>query len=188
MIQRVSTLFNGHPALIQGFNTFLPPGYRIECGTEDNPDAIRVTTPSGTNTLSMTRPRPSIDGSADMGQAGGMGSHGRADFFDQQPRATWQHPPHSQPQQSGAPGSYSPGSRMMAQGLFGQQPASRTVLRIPNSARAAGCCWCCGYGPPAGSAWSITTSRCCVCGCHGSSIYDASVTGGTRSQLKPVHE
>lgn len=122
MIQRVSTLFNGHPALIQGFNTFLPPGYRIECGTEDNPDAIRVTTPSGTNTLSMTRPRPSIDGSADMGQAGGMGSHGRADFFDQQPRATWQHPPQSQPQQSGAPGSYSPGSRMMAQGLFGQQP------------------------------------------------------------------
>ncbi|KAJ5698661.1 hypothetical protein N7462_000666 [Penicillium macrosclerotiorum] len=46
VIQRVSTLFNGHPALIQGFNTFLPPGYRIECGTEDNPDAIRVTTPS----------------------------------------------------------------------------------------------------------------------------------------------
>lgn len=55
VIQRVSTLFNGHPALIQGFNTFLPPGYRIECGTEDNPDAIRVTTPSGTNTLSMQR-------------------------------------------------------------------------------------------------------------------------------------
>ena len=39
--------------LIQGFNTFLPPGYRIECGTDDNPDAIRVTTPSGTMTQSL---------------------------------------------------------------------------------------------------------------------------------------
>ena len=58
MIQRVSSLFNGHPALIQGFNTFLPPGYRIECGSEDNPDAIRVTTPSGTDTLNIPRPRP----------------------------------------------------------------------------------------------------------------------------------
>ncbi|KAF3480840.1 transcriptional repressor Sin3p [Arthroderma uncinatum] len=61
VIQRVSTLFNGHPALIQGFNTFLPPGYRIECGTDDNPDAIRVTTPSGTNTISMQAgPRPAL--------------------------------------------------------------------------------------------------------------------------------
>lgn len=53
VIERVSNLFNGHPALIQGFNTFLPPGYRIECGTEENPDAIRVTTPSGTTTQSL---------------------------------------------------------------------------------------------------------------------------------------
>ena len=53
VIDRVSNLFNGHPALIQGFNTFLPPGYRIECGTDDNPDAIRVTTPSGTMTQSL---------------------------------------------------------------------------------------------------------------------------------------
>jgi len=53
VINRVSELFNGHPALIQGFNTFLPPGYRIECGTDENPDAIRVTTPSGTMTQSL---------------------------------------------------------------------------------------------------------------------------------------
>lgn len=53
VIERVSTLFHGHPALIQGFNTFLPPGYRIECGTDENPDAIRVTTPSGTMTQSL---------------------------------------------------------------------------------------------------------------------------------------
>ncbi|KAH6619265.1 hypothetical protein B0J18DRAFT_411575 [Chaetomium sp. MPI-SDFR-AT-0129] len=47
VISRVSDLFAGHPNLIQGFNTFLPPGYRIECGLENNPNSIRVTTPSG---------------------------------------------------------------------------------------------------------------------------------------------
>ena len=48
VIKRVSQLFTGHPELIQGFNTFLPPGYRIECGTEGDPNSIRVTTPMGT--------------------------------------------------------------------------------------------------------------------------------------------
>jgi len=48
VIERVSTLFAGNPNLIQGFNTFLPPGYKIECGTNGDPNAIRVTTPMGT--------------------------------------------------------------------------------------------------------------------------------------------
>jgi paired amphipathic helix protein Sin3a len=48
VITRVSTLFNGHPSLIQGFNTFLPPGYRIEAGYDNDPNTIRVTTPMGT--------------------------------------------------------------------------------------------------------------------------------------------
>nr|XP_031858732.1 uncharacterized protein CI109_005826 [Kwoniella shandongensis]KAA5525804.1 hypothetical protein CI109_005826 [Kwoniella shandongensis] len=50
VIDRVSTLFRGHPSLIQGFNTFLPPGYRIEClGGEGDPQGlITVTTPAGT--------------------------------------------------------------------------------------------------------------------------------------------
>ncbi|KAG9284179.1 hypothetical protein G9A89_022953 [Geosiphon pyriformis] len=51
VIERVSSLFQGHPSLIQGFNTFLPPGYHIECSTnphEPNSSTIRVTTPSGT--------------------------------------------------------------------------------------------------------------------------------------------
>ena len=30
VIARVSCLFKGHPELIVGFNTFLPPGYKIE--------------------------------------------------------------------------------------------------------------------------------------------------------------
>lgn len=58
VIGRVSQLFAGNPSLIQGFNTFLPPGYRIECGNGDDPNAIRVTTPAGTTVQSMPLPRP----------------------------------------------------------------------------------------------------------------------------------
>jgi len=43
----VSELFVNHPNLIQGFEIFLPPGYRVEYGLENNPNSIRVTTPSG---------------------------------------------------------------------------------------------------------------------------------------------
>ncbi|KAJ9648383.1 Transcriptional regulatory protein sin3 [Coniosporium tulheliwenetii] len=53
VIDRVSSLFAGNPNLIQGFNTFLPPGYKIECGTRDDPNAIRVTTPMGTTVSAM---------------------------------------------------------------------------------------------------------------------------------------
>ena len=56
MIRRVSALFQGNPDLIQGFNTFLPQGYRIECGTAEDPNAIRVTTPQGTTVSPMGRP------------------------------------------------------------------------------------------------------------------------------------
>lgn len=48
MIRRVSQLFAGNSTLIQGFNTFLPAGYRIECNADGNPDGIRVLTPQGT--------------------------------------------------------------------------------------------------------------------------------------------
>ena len=119
VIQRVSTLFNGHPALIQGFNTFLPPGYRIECGTEDNPDAIRVTTPSGTNTLSMPRTRHSMDATGDVGPSTAHAPHGRAEYFEQS-RPGWQQPQNQQ-QPGGIPRSYSPGSRAMGPGMYGQQ-------------------------------------------------------------------
>ena len=55
VIERVSTLFTGHPALIQGFDTFLPPGYRIECSVDPKDvNMIRVTTPQGTTTQSTT--------------------------------------------------------------------------------------------------------------------------------------
>ncbi|XP_045442566.1 paired amphipathic helix protein Sin3a isoform X8 [Pipistrellus kuhlii] len=42
VINRVSQLFKGHPDLIMGFNTFLPPGYKIEVHPND---MVNVTTP-----------------------------------------------------------------------------------------------------------------------------------------------
>lgn len=46
VIDRVSALFRGHPKLIDGFNTFLPEGFAIECSASD-PNTIVVTTPLG---------------------------------------------------------------------------------------------------------------------------------------------
>lgn len=75
VIDRVSSLFAGSPDLIQGFNTFLPPGYRIECGTGDDPNAIRVTTPMGNTVMTMPAPHrglsrgpdPHADGTSRQG-------------------------------------------------------------------------------------------------------------------------
>lgn len=51
VIERVSTLFQGNAFLIQGFNTFLPPGYRIEVSSDPrNENRIMVVTPAGTMT------------------------------------------------------------------------------------------------------------------------------------------
>lgn len=66
VIQRVARLFHAHPSLIQGFNTFLPVGYRVEVGSDvQSSGVITIMTPSGamsqpTNTLntSLLLPRP----------------------------------------------------------------------------------------------------------------------------------
>ncbi|KAJ7201426.1 histone deacetylase complex, SIN3 component [Mycena pura] len=51
VIQRVSQLFHGNHILIQGFNTFLPLGYRIDVSRNpEEPHTITVTTPQGTTT------------------------------------------------------------------------------------------------------------------------------------------
>ncbi|KAI8461296.1 hypothetical protein BY996DRAFT_4573648 [Phakopsora pachyrhizi] len=59
VIDGVSSLFRGHPALIQGFNTFLPPGYRIDVSKGDTSgqagpvagySLITVTHPMGVQT------------------------------------------------------------------------------------------------------------------------------------------
>lgn len=53
VIQRVSNLFKGHPELIVGFNTFLPPGYKIEVQANDQGFAYQVSvsvpSPSGSS-------------------------------------------------------------------------------------------------------------------------------------------
>ncbi|KAK4050161.1 hypothetical protein OIV83_003732 [Microbotryomycetes sp. JL201] len=69
VIERVSSLFRGHPALIQGFNTFLPPGYRIECSVSAPQDdgavtTITVTTPLGMTTKTQLASHPNADNSA----------------------------------------------------------------------------------------------------------------------------
>ena len=45
VITRVSTLFHGHTDLIEGFNTFLPPGYKIEVQANDS---VHYTAPNST--------------------------------------------------------------------------------------------------------------------------------------------
>ena len=154
VIDRVSNLFNGHPALIQGFNTFLPPGYRIECGTDDNPDAIRVTTPSGTTTQSLqARNRPAYEMSALNGNIGPT-THPRQEILDQN-RQGWmshqgsmaQYSPSGRhanlpgyPQQQGPPGDVGYDSRHepeAANAALVHQQEQRGVSQLQNAVSAA---------------------------------------------------
>ena len=112
VIARVSELFAGNPGLIQGFNTFLPPGYKIECGTADDPNAIRVTTPMGTTVNPMPAPRP-------LSPPRVPGPNGAAPSAVDRP--FWQHQ-----QPAGAPVDprFSPDGRQnMAQPAFGAHGA-----------------------------------------------------------------
>ncbi|XP_014223938.1 paired amphipathic helix protein Sin3a-like isoform X2 [Trichogramma pretiosum] len=56
VITRVSHLFKGHPELIVGFNTFLPPGYKIEVQANEQGYAFQVSVsmPSPTATHTNT--------------------------------------------------------------------------------------------------------------------------------------
>lgn len=98
--------------LIQGFNTFLPPGYRIECGTDTNPDIIRVTTPSGRSALANYSV---VEGQSSDLAPSSLAASGRQEFHEQG-RPGWQS--HSQPHPS-IP-RYSP-SRVVGRNIFGQQ-------------------------------------------------------------------
>lgn len=57
VIQRVSNLFKGHPELIVGFNTFLPPGYKIEVQANDQGFAyqVSVSVPSPSGNIQLTQ-------------------------------------------------------------------------------------------------------------------------------------
>lgn len=85
VINRVSELFAGHPNLIQGFNTFLPPGYRIECGAAGDPNTIRVTTPMGTTVQSIT-------GSGRALPEAAVGQAANGAYYGSQRPGNWQQP------------------------------------------------------------------------------------------------
>jgi paired amphipathic helix protein Sin3a len=118
VIERVSTLFAGNPNLIQGFNTFLPPGYKIECGTNGDPNAIRVTTPMGTMVSSMPAPRPlspprsAVNGNAPPQQESTYYETAQGRPWPQQQRAQGAEGPESM---------FSPNNRTLGQALYGPQ-------------------------------------------------------------------
>jgi len=64
VITRVTILFRDHPALVQDFNTFLPPGYQIVYLTdkEDDPDSVKVVTPYGDRFVYVGDKRRDEDG------------------------------------------------------------------------------------------------------------------------------
>jgi Paired amphipathic helix repeat len=64
VIERVSSLFHGNPYLIEGFNTFLPPGYHINASADPrHPNRITVITPLGTMTSKIGAGTQSAGGS-----------------------------------------------------------------------------------------------------------------------------
>jgi len=69
VISRVSTLFRGHPELIVGFNTFLPPGYKIEVQTSEGQHNI----PGHPHTLQVQTIVHTPHGIHMMGSQGMMG-------------------------------------------------------------------------------------------------------------------
>ncbi|KAI9840969.1 MAG: Transcriptional regulatory protein sin3 [Sclerophora amabilis] len=123
VIDRVSNLFAGNPNLIQGFNTFLPPGYRIECGTGDDPNAIRVTTPMGTVSSTAANFLNGSNQANGVSHVNGNAQGSRpGSFYDQMSRsnnANWSH----QQQHPGSvvsEGIFSPNGRTNAPQVFGQ--------------------------------------------------------------------
>jgi len=108
-------LFHGNPYLIQGFNTFLPPGYRIEMSADPlDPNIITVTTPLGTTTQStntfeqisrVTRDTTASKSSLSLPPTGGPG-------FPFQPISRSMTPsmaPYHVPHMSQSMDAYSPG-------------------------------------------------------------------------------
>lgn len=111
VIRRVSQLFQGNPPLIQGFNTFLPPGYRIECGTEDDPNAIRVTTPMGTTVSPMGSELPPANPRPLNGEG----------HYDTNDHAGWQQ---MRSGDAGTHSMFSPGNRAQLLPNYAAQPAA----------------------------------------------------------------
>ena len=121
VIERVSTLFAGNPNLIQGFNTFLPPGYKIECGTNGDPNAIRVTTPMGTMVSTMPAPRP-LSPPRSAAANGTTAPQHEAAFYDTTQGRPW---PPQQRAPEPAESLFSPNNRNLNQPLYSAQQAQQ---------------------------------------------------------------
>ncbi|CAG8958414.1 hypothetical protein HYFRA_00011091 [Hymenoscyphus fraxineus] len=130
VINRVSDLFAGHPNLIQGFNTFLPPGYRIECGAGNDPNTIRVTTPMGTTVQSITGNGRAALPDAVMSQANPTGGY----YSAQQRHGNWQ----QQPQHSieSPEAVFSPQNQSIAP-AYNQNPTQHSSYEAQQAAAAA---------------------------------------------------
>ncbi|KAF3930850.1 hypothetical protein ABW19_dt0202959 [Dactylella cylindrospora] len=160
VIERVSTLFAGHPNLIQGFNTFLPPGYRIECSSDpSDPHSIRVTTPQGTTTATSGQPPVHHLQQGSMSGAGQPTTGWRGPDAWGEPNSQFRYegdragPQGQPPRDIGAQGQGRPPHQIPNQPVHLQQPqpmqpgmgqhgASETVNQLQNAAAAAN-----GTGP-----------------------------------------
>lgn len=134
VIDRVSTLFAGNPNLIQGFNTFLPPGYKIECGTGGDPNAIRVTTPMGTTVSSMPVPRP-LSAPRNAAVNGNGTGPNESPYYDSASRATsgnWQQARAQEAQEA----MFSPGNCNIAHQIFGTQQGQNNQAPLSPEATA----------------------------------------------------
>ncbi|KAF4635150.1 hypothetical protein G7Y89_g2941 [Cudoniella acicularis] len=148
VINRVSELFAGHPNLIQGFNTFLPPGYRIECGAGNDPNTIRVTTPMGTTVQSITGSGRNALPEGGMGQntAGGgyYGTQPHRGNWQQQPQHTIESPeavfsPQNQPAGPAYPQNQAQHSTYEAQqAAAAHQQQQRGVSQLTNAVATLG--------------------------------------------------
>ncbi len=128
VIERVVTLFAGHSNLIQGFNTFLPPGYSIECGSGDDANIIRVMTPMGSVLQMMPAPyQPPPELSNGTNGINGAGTTGRQEYNDPSSRignSMWR-----QQAELGAnrPEVVSPSGRVLAQSAVTQQSVNPPI-------------------------------------------------------------
>jgi paired amphipathic helix protein Sin3a len=144
VIERVSTLFAGNPNLIQGFNTFLPPGYKIECGTNGDPNAIRVTTPMGTMVSTMPSARP-LSPPRSTAVNGNAAPSNENSFYESVQNRNWQQQQVKVPAPEPQEALFSPNSHNLGQPLFGPhqgQPGAASLSpemtnRLPPDAAAS---------------------------------------------------
>lgn len=144
MIERVSTLFRGHPSLIQGFNTFLPPGYRIECSSNPSEsNLITVTTPTGTTTQTsggvgiagaINRLQPNSAGASNLTRNGGP--IGARDAADGEHDLHWSPKPHASTDDPYT--AHGPTPSLPAGSLSGFRPPSPPGGAPPTPGAAAG--------------------------------------------------